>query len=149
MNEKKEQNQKDIRDALFINCPIRNVLARVGDKWSLLVLYNLQHKEPMRFKELQRQIPDISQKSLTQTLRTLKEDGFVSREVFPEIQPHPSRPLLPAARGKHNKLGQGEHGRDNGRQSEEQTIKDTINEKYTSFAYKDSVISRLRPELAF
>ena len=48
MNEKKEQNQKDIRDALFINCPIRNVLARVGDKWSLLVLYNLQHKEPMR-----------------------------------------------------------------------------------------------------
>ena len=134
MNEKKEQNQKDIRDALFINCPIRNVLARVGDKWSLLVLYNLQHKEPMRFKELQRQIPDISQKSLTQTLRTLKED---------------SRPLLPAARGKHNKLGQGEHGRDNGRQSEEQTIKDTINEKYTSFAYKNSVISRLRPELAF
>ena len=82
MNEKKEQNQKDIRDALFINCPIRNVLARVGDKWSLLVLYNLQHKEPMRFKELQRQIPDISQKSLTQTLRTLKEDGFISRDII-------------------------------------------------------------------
>ena len=69
------------------NCPIRNVLARVGDKWSLLVLYNLQHKEPVRFKELQRQIPDISQKSLTQTLRALEEDGFVSREVFPEIPP--------------------------------------------------------------
>ena len=82
MNEKKEQNQKDIRDALFINCPIRNVLARVGDKWSLLVLYNLQHKEPMRFKELQRQMPDISQKSLTQTLRTLKEDGFISRDII-------------------------------------------------------------------
>lgn len=50
MNEKK-QTKRDIRDALFIDCPIRNVLARVGDKWSLLVLYNLQHKEPMRFKE--------------------------------------------------------------------------------------------------
>ena len=36
------------------NCPIRNVLARIGDKWSLLVLYNLRHKESVRFKELQR-----------------------------------------------------------------------------------------------
>lgn len=97
MNEKKEQNSKDIRDALFIDCPIRNVLARVGDKWSLLVLYNLQHKEPMRFKELQRQIPDISQKSLTQTLRTLKEDGFVSREIFPEVPPRVEYSLTPRA----------------------------------------------------
>lgn len=96
MNEKK-QNSKDIRDALFIDCPIRNVLARVGDKWSLLVLYNLQHKEPMRFKELQRQIPDISQKSLTQTLRTLKEDGFVSREIFPEVPPRVEYSLTPRA----------------------------------------------------
>ena len=87
MNEQKEQKNKEIRDALFPDCPIRNVLARVGDKWSLLVLYNLQHREPVRFKELQRQIPDISQKSLTQTLRTLEEDGFVSREVFPEVPP--------------------------------------------------------------
>ena len=82
MDEKKEQTKRDIRDALFIDCPIRNVLARVGDKWSLLVLYNLQHKEPMRFKELQRQMPDISQKSLTQTLRTLKEEGFISRDII-------------------------------------------------------------------
>lgn len=87
MNEQKDQKNKEIRDALFPDCPIRNVLARVGDKWSLLVLYNLQHREPVRFKELQRQIPDISQKSLTQTLRTLEENGFVSREVFPEVPP--------------------------------------------------------------
>ena len=87
MNQQKDQKNKEIRDALFPDCPIRNVLARVGDKWSLLVLYNLQHKEPVRFKELQRQIPDISQKSLTQTLRTLEEDGFVHREVFPEVPP--------------------------------------------------------------
>lgn len=97
MNEKKEQNSKDIRDALFIDCPIRNVLARVGDKWSLLVLYNLQHKVPMRFKELQRQIPDISQKSLTQTLRTLKEDGFINREIFPEVPPRVEYSLTPRA----------------------------------------------------
>ena len=57
MNEKKEQNSKDIRDALFIDCPIRNVLARVGDKWSLLVLYNLQHKEPMRLRNYNVRFP--------------------------------------------------------------------------------------------
>lgn len=75
------------KDELFPDCPIRNVLSRVGDKWSLLVLYSLQLKEPVRFKELQRMIPDISQKSLTQTLRTLEEDGFVRRKVYPEVPP--------------------------------------------------------------
>lgn len=84
-NQKK--NNKQAKDALFPNCPIRNILARVGDKWSLLVLYTLQHKEPLRFKQLQREMPDISQKSLTQTLRTLEEDGFVHREVFAEVPP--------------------------------------------------------------
>ena len=97
MNEQKDQKNKKIRDALFPDCPIRNVLARVGDKWSLLVLYNLQHREPVRFKELQRQIPDISQKSLTQTLRTLEDDGFVSREVFPEVPPRVEYSLTPRA----------------------------------------------------
>ena len=97
MNQKKEQTNRDIEDALFIDCPIRNVLARVGDKWSLLVMYNLQHKEPVRFKELQRQIPDISQKSLTQTLRILEEDGFVRREVFPEVPPRVEYSLTPRA----------------------------------------------------
>lgn len=72
---------------MFPNCPIRNILARVGDKWSLLVLYTLQHKEPLRFKQLQRELPDISQKSLTQTLRILEEDGFVHRDVFAEVPP--------------------------------------------------------------
>ena len=97
MNEQKDQKNKEIRDALFPDCPIRNVLARVGDKWSLPVLYNLQRREPVRFKELQRQIPDISQKSRTQTLRTLKEDGFVSREVFPEVPPRVEYSLTPRA----------------------------------------------------
>lgn len=78
---------QDARDALFPDCPIRNVLARVGDKWSLLVLYTLQHRESLRFKQLQRLLPDISQKSLTQTLRILEEDGFVSRKVYAEVPP--------------------------------------------------------------
>ena len=91
------QKNKELRDALFPDCPIRNVLSRVGDKWSLLVLYSLQHRESVRFKELQRQIPEISQKSLTQTLRTLEVDGFVTREVFPEVPPHVEYSLTPRA----------------------------------------------------
>ena len=91
------QKNKELRDALLPDCPIRNVLSRVGDKWSLLVLYSLQHREPVRFKELQRQIPEISQKSLTQTLRTLEVDGFVTREVFPEVPPRVEYSLTPRA----------------------------------------------------
>ena len=97
MNKHQEQKNKEVRDALFPDCPIRNVLSRVGDKWSLLVLYSLQHREPVRFKELQRQIPDISQKSLTQTLRKLEVDGFVTREVFPEVPPRVEYSLTPRA----------------------------------------------------
>ena len=97
IGQQKDQKNKEIRDALFPDCPIRNVLARVGDKWSLLVLYNLQHRVPVRFKELQRQIPEISQKSLTQTLRTLEVDGFVTREVFPEVPPRVEYSLTPRA----------------------------------------------------
>ena len=97
MNEQEKPKNKEIRDALFPDCPIRNILARVGDKWSLLVLYNLQHRELVRFKELQRMIPDISQKSLTQTLRTLEEDGFVHREVFAEVPPRVEYNLTPRA----------------------------------------------------
>lgn len=97
MNEHQAQKNKEVRDALFPGCPIRNVLSRVGDKWSLLVMYSLQHREPVRFKELQRQIPDISQKSLTQTLRTLEVDGFVTCEVFPEVPPRVEYSLTPRA----------------------------------------------------
>lgn len=80
-------NRKETRDALFPNCPIRNVLSRIGDKWSMLVLFTLEDNNSQRFKELQRNIPDISQKMLTATLKTLESDGFILREAFPEIPP--------------------------------------------------------------
>ena len=78
-----------IEDAVFPDCPIRNILARLCDKWSLLLLYTLNKagSEPVRFKELQREIPDISQKMLTVTLRTLEEDGYVTRTIYPEVPP--------------------------------------------------------------
>jgi len=82
-------NRTTIEDAVFPDCPIRNILARISDKWSLLVIYTLDksEKEPVRFKELQRRIPDISQKMLTVTLRTLEEDGYVTRTIYPEVPP--------------------------------------------------------------
>jgi DNA-binding HxlR family transcriptional regulator len=52
-------NRTEVRDALFPNCPIRNVLTRIGDKWSLLVLFTMERNGNQRFKELQRNIPDI------------------------------------------------------------------------------------------
>ncbi|WP_449035524.1 winged helix-turn-helix transcriptional regulator [Prevotella sp.] len=80
-------NRSDIRDALYPNCPIRNVLSRVGDKRSMLVLFTLESNDTQRFKELQRNIPDISQKMLTATLKMLEADGLIRREVFPEVPP--------------------------------------------------------------
>lgn len=78
----------DIKENLFPECPIRNILVRISDKWSLLVLYTLHDKsEAMRFNALQREIPDISQKMLTHTLRALEEDGYVSRKIYAEVPP--------------------------------------------------------------
>jgi len=68
-------------------CPVRNVLDRFGDKWSILVIMILNKKEFMRFNELRRTVGDISQKMLTVTLKKLEADGLVSRKVYPEIPP--------------------------------------------------------------
>lgn len=80
-------NRTEVRDALFPDCPIRNVLTRIGDKWSLLVLFTMERNGNQRFKELQRNIPDISQKMLTATLKTLEADGLVLRKAYPEVPP--------------------------------------------------------------
>lgn len=88
-----------IESTMFPNCPIRNILAKICDKWSLLVIYTLNTtgKESIRFKELQRKIPDISQKMLTVTLRTLEDDGYVTRTVYPEVPPRVEYALTPRA----------------------------------------------------
>ncbi|MBD0852656.1 winged helix-turn-helix transcriptional regulator [Maribacter arenosus] len=70
------------------NCPVRKVLDRFGDKWSLLVLLILGKKETLRFNEINKEIgQDISQKMLTVTLRTLEADGYLKRTSYPEIPP--------------------------------------------------------------
>ena len=67
-------------------CPVRGVLDRIGDKWSTLIIITLA-EQPLRFGQLRRTIPDISQRMLTQTLRDLQRDGLVSRHVFPTQPP--------------------------------------------------------------
>lgn len=76
-----------IKNELYPDCPIRNILVRICDKWSLLILYTLNRSAFMRFNTLLKNIPDISQKMLTVTLRTLEEDGFVARKVYAEVPP--------------------------------------------------------------
>lgn len=75
-------------------CPVRQVLDGVSDKWSILVMAAL-HLTPRRFSELRRDIPDVSQKVLTQTLRKLERDGLVERIVTPTAPPRVDYSLRP------------------------------------------------------
>lgn len=84
-------------DAYSPNCPERQILDRIGDKWTTLIIVLLKD-EPKRFSELQRQIQGISQKMLTQTLRGLERDGLIHRTVYPEIPPHVEYSLTPLGR---------------------------------------------------
>jgi DNA-binding HxlR family transcriptional regulator len=68
-------------------CPVRNVLDKLGDKWSMLVLMVLEEGGVLRFNEIYRYIKTISQKMLTVTLKTLEADGLVKRTVYPQIPP--------------------------------------------------------------
>lgn len=69
------------------NCPIRDVLSRLGDKWSMLVLVTLNANGVMRFSDIHKAIEDVSQRMLTVTLRTLEADGMVERKVYAEVPP--------------------------------------------------------------
>ncbi|THG55119.1 helix-turn-helix transcriptional regulator, partial [Bacteroides faecichinchillae] len=63
-------------------CPVRDVISRLGDKWSMLVLITLNANGIMRFSDIHKTIGDISQRMLTVTLRTLEADGLVERKVY-------------------------------------------------------------------
>jgi DNA-binding HxlR family transcriptional regulator len=71
-------------DAYDANCPTRLVLDRVADKWAVLLL-GLLAKEPLRFNQLRRAIAGLSQKMLSQTLKSLERDGLVSRKAFATV----------------------------------------------------------------
>lgn len=68
-------------------CPVRHVLDRLGDKWSLLCVLHLGATDTLRFNALRRHIGDVSQRMLTVTLRSLEADGLVRRRVYAEVPP--------------------------------------------------------------
>ncbi len=76
------------------NCPTRHALDLIGDKYTVLVIIFLQDS-PRRFSELQRMITGISQKVLTQTLRSLEREGLLTRTIYPEVPPRVEYALTP------------------------------------------------------
>lgn len=79
--------KKEYSNSIIEICPIRNVVARFGDKWSLLVLLVISGAGVVRFNELGRMIPDISTRVLSITLKTLEADGLIDRKVYAQVPP--------------------------------------------------------------
>ena len=77
--------KKDEKNSVIEICPVRNVVARFGNKWAFLVRLVLSENGVIRFSGLKKLIPDISPKVLSNTLKILEEDGFVSRSVYKEV----------------------------------------------------------------
>ena len=90
-------------DVLAEACPTRQVVNRIGDRWSLLVLYALEGGT-LRFADLRRAVEGVSQKMLTQTLRLLERDGLVNREVFAAVPPHVEYSLTPLGHGLSSRI---------------------------------------------
>lgn len=87
--------RKEETNSIIEICPIRNVVARFGDKWSLLVLLVINSKGVVRFNELGRLIPDISTRVLSTTLKTLEADGLIDRKVYAQVPPKVEYTLTP------------------------------------------------------
>jgi DNA-binding HxlR family transcriptional regulator len=83
------------------DCDFRDMLSRVGDKWSLLVIAMLEGMPARRgrFSDLKRSVPGISQRMLTATVRNLERDGMLTRHVYPEVPPRVEYQLTPLGRG--------------------------------------------------
>ncbi len=77
--------KKELLNSIIEICPVRNVIARFGNKWALLVLLVISENEPIRYNELGRKIPDISSRVLSGTLRSLEADGLISRKLYNEV----------------------------------------------------------------
>ena len=85
-------------------CPIRDILDRLGDAWSVLVVLRLG-AGPLRFNQLRRSVDGISQRMLTVTLRSLERDGLVSRTVFPTTPPQVEYALTDLGKSLHGPIG--------------------------------------------
>ncbi|TNF39959.1 MAG: transcriptional regulator [Cytophagales bacterium] len=80
-------------------CPVRDVVHRISDKWSLLSILALGTHGTLRFNQLKKEIGDVSQRMLTVTLRNLEEDGFISRKIYAEVPPRVEYKLTEMGQG--------------------------------------------------
>lgn len=75
------------KNSIIEICPVRNVIARIGNKWAFLVIMILDEKGTVRFNEFGREIPDVSSRVLAGTLRMLEADGLISRKAYAVVPP--------------------------------------------------------------
>ena len=79
------------------DCPIGTAISIIGGKWKLPILYNLR-EETLRFSELRKALPQVTQKMLTQQLRELEKDGMISRKVYAQVPPKVEYSITPLAK---------------------------------------------------
>lgn len=79
--------KKEQLNSIIEICPVRNVIARFGNKWALLIILVIGESDTIRFNELGRKIPDISPRILANTLRTLEADGLIDRRYYQKVPP--------------------------------------------------------------
>jgi DNA-binding HxlR family transcriptional regulator len=81
----------------YNNCPISTAIAIIGGKWKIPVLYNLREKT-LRFSEIKKALPQVTQKMLTQQLRELERDGMITRKVYAQVPPKVEYTITPIAK---------------------------------------------------
>lgn len=95
---RKQHSTNTINEQMItFDCPIASTLKMVGGRWKLIIIWNLREKS-FRYKELQRSIPNITEKMLTQQLSNLVEDGWVQKKDYKEIPPRTEYSLTPLGR---------------------------------------------------
>jgi DNA-binding HxlR family transcriptional regulator len=88
------------RENLINQCPVNYTLELIGGRWKTLILFNLQNK-PLRFSELKRSLPGVTEKMLTQQLRELEADNLLTRTVYPEVPPRVEYALTDLGKSLH------------------------------------------------
>lgn len=88
------------RENLINHCPVNYTLELIGGRWKTLILFNLQNK-PLRFSELKRTLPGVTEKMLTQQLRELEADNLLTRTVYPEVPPRVEYALTDLGKSLH------------------------------------------------
>ncbi|MCI1720630.1 MAG: helix-turn-helix transcriptional regulator [Bacteroidales bacterium] len=79
--------KKEEKNTFIEMCPVRNVIARFGNKWAILIILEINEKGVARFNELCKMIPDVSPRVMSGTLKTLEADDIIARKIYPVVPP--------------------------------------------------------------